>query len=1012
MFILILSGLFAMVTLPREAEPEVKVPFAVVTTVYPGATPTDIEDLVTDKIEEKIENLENLNKFESTSAQGYSSIFVEFEAEADLKDSFRKLREVVDEADASMPKEVESSVVREIRMNDFPIVTYSLVGDYTEVELKKYADKIQEEFEGIKGVSDVPIRGGLEREYQVIVDQTKLASFNISLGHIINSIQSTNFSLPAGSIEIDGFYYTVRLDGRFVDLHDINDIVISTFEDSPVFLRDVALVKDDFKESSTKSRIGFPEKFSKNTISIQIYKKTGANILSIVKEANKIVESFNKGGSFSEDLKVLKTNDNSKYIQEDLRILGTSGIQTVILITLILIMVLSLRGAIITAISVPIAFLISFSFLKIEGLTMNSMVLFSLVLSLGLMVDNAIVIIEGINEYVVRHKKTMYEAAILSVWNFKWAIIAGTMTTVSAFLPMLLVSGIMGEYLGIMPKTIAVTLLSSLFVAIIIIPTLATRFIKIRSNGNHGHRNKKRHQYIDRFMKNLHKEYILFLKKVLPNKKTRRKYIILVWVLFLMAVATPFLGVMKIEMFPKVDFDYFNVNIKLPIGSTLDKTDKITRQVEKIVANVYEMDNYVTNVGLSSTLGHGGGSNSGKNKASITVNLKDKDQREKVSYQIAESLRKEFKKIQGADITIDEMTGGPPSGAPIEVRIFGDDVSGSAEVVGEVKAFLEGVPGVINIRDSMEESTGEFTFTVDKQKANYFGLNIVSIASTLRQAVYGAKASTVNVNNEDVDITVRYSKTSFSSTNDLENILLFTPTGESIKLKQVASLKLEPALLAIHHRNGKNIITVSADTEGKTNAGDVMKKFEEEVKNIDLPSGVTLGVGGETEDIQKSFKEMFLSMFVALILIAFILTLQFNSFKQPFIILFALPLALIGVIIGLNILRQPFSITAFIGVVSLSGIVVNDAIVLIDRINKNIKNGMEFFDAIIEGGVARMQPIFITSLTTIAGVFPLIFANEMWIGLSLTIIFGLMFSTVLTLVIIPMFYAAICNKKT
>ncbi len=1012
MFVLILSGFYSMLTLPREAEPEVKVPFAVVTTVYPGSTPTDVEDLITNKIEDEIDGLENLSRYSSTSGQGFSSIFVEYKAEADLKESFRKLREAVDRAEPKLPSEAEAPSVNEVNFNDFPIVTYSLVGNYTDAELKKYADKLQVELEKIKGVSEAPIRGGREREYQVIVDQTKLANFNISLGQIVNAIQSTNFSLPAGDIEVDGFNYTVRLDGKFSEAHELNDIVISTYDGSPIFLRDIALVKDDFKDRSTESRIGFLNEISKNTISLQIYKKTGGNILNIVRETNEAVDNVHQNGIFPESLEVLKTNDNSVFIRKDLKTLGTSGIQTVILITLILIAVLSLSGAIITAMSVPIAFLMSFSFLKLQGMTINSMVLFSLVLSLGLMVDNAIIIIEGINEYISRHKKNIYEAAILSVWNFKWAIIAGTMTTVSAFLPMLLVSGIMGEYLGIMPKTIAVTLLSSLFVAIIIIPTLASRFIKIKSNGTHSHRNKKRHKHIDGFMNKLYEKYVAFLTPILPNKKKRRKYIIAVWVLFAISVATPFLGIMRIEMFPKIDFDYFNVNIKSPVGTTMEKTDEVVREIEEEISKIKEVENYVTTLGVSSADGFGESGASGDNRATVIVNLSDINDRDATSYAIAEDLRNSLKNVQGAEVTIQEMTGGPPSGAPIEVRIFGSNTKSAAVVAEDVKEYLKKQVGVINVTDSMEDAAGEFTFSVDKQKANYYGLSIINIASTLRQAVYGTKASTVNIDNEDVDITVKYTKDSFNNATDLENILLFTATGENIQLKQVAELELEPALLSINHRDGKNIVTVSADVEYGTNVASIMKDFEKHQKTLALPQGIEIAIGGETEDIEKSFREMFLSLFVALVLIGVILTLQFNSFKQPFIILFALPLALIGVIIGLNILRQPFSITAFIGIVSLSGIVVNDAIVLIDRINKNIKNGMDFFESILEAGVARMQPIFITSLTTIAGVFPLIFAQGMWIGLSLTIIFGLMFSTVLILFIIPMFYAGMCHKDS
>jgi len=733
-------------------------------------------------------------------------------------------------------------------------------------------------------------------------------------------------------------------------------------------------------------------------------------LIFVENSQTKIDELYEKN-VIPQNLKIQKTNDNSVFIKDDLKTLGQSGLQTIILINIILMLVLSFRGALITALSVPIAFLMAFIFLKIEGMTLNSMVLFSLVLSLGLMVDNSIVIIEGINEYITHHKKTVYEAALLSVWNFKWAITAGTMTTVGAFLPMLLVSGILGEYLSILPKTISVTLLSSLFVALVVIPTLATRFIKIKKDNGDSHRNKKRHQYISQKFDKLFSFYSEKMRDILPNKKRRRRYLVGSFILFVIAIAVPATGLMKIEMFSKINLDYFIINIETPIGSTLDRTEPVSIEVEKFVSEIEEMDNYVVNIGSAASLDPGSSGANGEHLASITVNLVDKSLRHRKSYEIAESMRTKLKTIQGGTATVEELSAGPPTGAPIEVRIFGDNAGGLALVAEEVKSFLKTIPGVINIKDNIEDSAGEFALSVDKQKANYYGLDMITIASTLRNAIYGSSASVININGEDVDITVKYDKNKFSTVNDLENILIATPNGGNISLKQVAKTEFNPALLSIKHRDGEKYASISADIKKDVNLQKVLEKFEDKKNSMTLPANFSIKVGGEVEDIEKSFKETFMSMGLAIIFIAFILVLQFNSFKQPLVIIFALPLAIIGVIIGLNLTMQPFSFLAFIGIVSLSGIVVNDAIVLIDRINKNQQNGIEFYDAILEAGVARMQPIFLTSITTMAGVFPLIYANEMWRGFSLTLIFGLAFSTVLTLVIIPIIYASLCFKE-
>jgi len=1003
-----IMGFFSLFSLPRESEPEVKVPYIVVNTLYLGASPVDVEDLITNKIEEKINNLEDLNRYTSSSSLGLSSVFVEFNAEADLKESFRKLREAVDEAQPQLPEEAEDPIVTEIRMSDFPIVTYSLVGDYDDGELKDFADDLQEELEDVTDVSRVDVIGGVVREFQVIVDQTKLANFKISLPQVVAAISTNNFNLPAGDIEIDEFKYSVRIKGKIDEGYDLNNLVITTYEGSPVFLSDIALVKDGYKERTSQARIGFPGEDPKNAISLQIYKKVGGNVLNIVGDSQGVINSSFESNLLPTDLLVEKTNDNSVYIKDDINTLGDSAIQTFILIALILLLILSLRGAIITALSVPIAFLMSFFFLKTQGMTLNSMVLFSLVLSLGLMVDNSIVIIEGINEYVEKHKKSIYKSAVLSVWNFKWPIIAGTLTTVSAFIPMLLVSGIMGEYLSIIPKTISVTLLSSLFVALVIIPTLTYRLIKIKKGA--ANRSKKRHLIIAKFMEGLYVKYRRNIKPILVSKRKRIVTIVVAWLLFFASLAIPASGLMKIEMFPKVDFDYFFINMELPVGANLDQTDRVAEQVEEKIKDIPEMSNYIVSLGSLSSA-QGGGGSSALHNGSVTVNLIDKGDRERNSYEIAESIRSEVEMIQGAKVTVVEMEAGPPSGAPIEVRIFGDDISKSSVAAELAVNILEDIDGVINVSDSLEDATGEFTFSLDRQKINYYGLNVTTVASTIRSAIYGTKASAININDEDIDIVVKYDNTNFQNVSDLESILLFTPTGENIQLKQIADLSLEPSLLSINHRDGENIVTVTASVEEGASLQEILKEFSATIGLASLPEGVDIKVGGETEDIEQSFTDLFESMIVAVLLIFFILVLQFNSFKQPFIILFSFPLAIIGVIIGLNLLGQPFSITVFIGVVSLSGIVVNDAIVLVDKINKNIKNGMEFFEAIVDGGVARMQPILLTSVTTIAGVIPLIYANEMWKGLSLTVIFGLAFSTVLNLTIIPVLYAMMCRRR-
>ncbi len=1017
LFLVIIFGAYSLSTLPREANPEIKVPFALVSTVFPGANPSDVEDSVTNKLEKEIKNLDNLKRYSSGSALGFSSIFVEFDAEADIDSSIADLKDAIDLAEPELPDNANTPIVTEINFSDIPIVTYSLVGDFSDVELHRIANFLEDEFETIKDVSRVDILGDIEREFQVIVREDDLNKFDISIGKIAAAIAQNNFNLPAGDIEIEDFNYNIRVKGRFENIDDLSSVVVASISETPIYLRDVSTVVDTFKEKLTESRIGFSGTDPKNTISLQIYKKTGGNILDIVDQSQDKISTLQEDKRLPDNLLIQKTNDNAVFIREDLKTLGTSAMQTMFLILIILMMVLSFRGSLITALSIPLAFLITFAVMTLQGNTLNSLALFSLVISLGLMVDNSIIIIEGIAEYSNKHGKNAFHSSLLSVWNYKKPIIAGTLTTVSAFLPMLLVSGIMGEFIQTLPKTITAALLSSLFVSLIIIPTLSTKFLKIGRNKNGDKlRDKKRHIWVENKMDKLKIIYANYLHSILPNKKKRRKLLASVWILFVVSLVIPFSGMIRVEMFPPIDNDYFVVNIKLPAGSSLDMTKEVSHNIEKIVRTIPELDNYVTNLGTSASVGStedisSGPSSNNSHLASITINLNDKDKRKRKSFLIAADIREQLKDINEAEISIEELGAGPPTGAPIEVRVTGNSFKELIGLGDEVKNILKKIDGTINVKDNVADSSGDFVFEVDREKASFYGLTTMDVAGAMRNAVFGLEASLITLDSEDIDITIKYDQNDFNNIEDLKNISIFNQRGDEIKLSQVARVSLEPSVLSINHLDGDQVVIINASIVEGANLQKILAKFDESIKNIELSEGFAIKVGGEVEDIEQSFREIFLSMILAVLLITFILVLQFNSFRQPLIILLSLPLAIIGVVFGLLVLRLPFSFTAFLGIVALSGIVVNDAIVLIDKINKNIAYGMEMIPAIIEGGKARMQPILLTTLTTVAGVFPLIFASELWIGLSVAVIFGLSFGSLLTLVIIPILYQGLTDEK-
>jgi len=999
-------GTFALMSLPREAEPEIDVPYVAVSVLYPGASPSDVEDLIIEKLEDKMSSVEDIKKYTASAGNSYGSLFVEFEAEVDKDEGLQDVKDAVDEAKVEFPEEAEEPVVQAINFNDTPIVTYSLSGDYSDRELKKYAEYLQDEFEGITDVSEAKILGAQVEEYQIHVDQDKLLAAGVSFNQVTGAISNAHKNIPSGDIEINKKNYNIRTEGKFEELDDIKNVIVAYKDGAPIYLTDLATVDYGVEDRDTISRLGQGGEASKNTISLQIYKKGGGNTLKIVENAEKALEGLEGDSSFPSDIVVSKTNDNAKYIEEDIKRLGTSGMQTIILIVIFLFAVLGLRGSLIAGVSVPLAFLLAFIIIMMQGMTLNSMVLFSLVLSLGLMVDTAIIVMEGIDEFMSEHGKSAKEAALLSIATYKYPIISGTMTSVSAFLPMLLVSGIMGEYIGILPKTLAATLLSSLFIALIVIPALSSRFYKYQKREN------KYSKKIGEKIKKWKLSYADFLHNVLLSKAKRRLSIFFAVIASFLVILLPVSGIMKVEMFPSVDFDFFIVNVEKPVGTNLEETEKALRIAEREVMKVAEVENYVSTIGQSYSVYAGEGTKSGEHFANIIVNLKEVEDRDKKSYEIAEELRAKIEALPGAKYSLEEISGGPPTGAPFEVRIFGDEFTDIYKASEEVKRVVSGVDGLINVKDSLDESTGDLVFSINKEKAKYYGVDTASVAMSLRQAISGANVGSIYMNGEDKDIVVKYKDDFIYGVEDLKNIVLFNNQGQAVRVKDVANLSIEPSVFELGHQDGEKIIKISANLEKDAD----LRKATEEFNNAWAPkqakySNLRFEVGGETEDITKSFTEIFMSLILGIFLIFFILVMQFNSFSQPFIILFSLPLAVVGAFFGLTVMNLAFSMPAFIGLVSLTGIVVNDSIVLIDRINKNRERSMSVVESATEAAIARMQPIFLTSTTTIAGIFPLALSEEMWAGLGFTIIFGLAFATLLILLFIPILYVSMTKEK-
>jgi len=1004
---IVILGSLALANIPRESDPEVKIPIAIVSTFYPGASPADVENLVTDKVENKLEELDNVKLITSSSKNSLSSIVVEFEADANLDNSIRELKDKVSEV-TDLPSDAEDPVTTQIRADDYPIITFSLSGDLTESQFKQLGEKVQDELESISGVSKAPLIGVRDKEYSVLVDKTALSRMNLSLSMVAGAIKASNLDLPLGDVNIDNLNYNIRSVGKLDSIDDLKKVVVDVNQGRTVLLEDIATVSEQFVEKKNSSRISISGANVEDNISLQVYKKTGGNILDIVDTAKTKVQTLKDEKIIPDNVKLEINNDYSSLIREDLNTLGSSGVQSTILIFIIMFIALSFKEAIIALFAIPATLLITIIVLYFSGYTLNSMTLYSLVLSLGLLVDAFIVVLEGIF-HNIREGQSSLKAALLSVSHYAGPVTSGMFTTVAAFFPMLLVSGILGEYLKVFPITIGITLTASLFVSLVLVPSFAAMFLK-------------KSQFVGTAKKSLLEKYITdklrakyrqVIAVFLRSKKWKFKFTLTLTALFVASLALLVTQVIPVELFPKADSNFVYVNVKMPVGTDLETTSAVVSQVEEGLYKYPQIKNFVTTVGQSTSIGSFESGSASENLASISINLMDKADRKEKSYDIVDSIREDIKTINEGDITVTELSGGPPTGAPIEARISGQDLAILENIANKVKDTLKNTQGVINVSSDRDSSPADLTFNLNKDNISKSGLTVSEVSSYLRTAIFGVTATTISQGKNDLDVVVKFDKNKVSSVEQIKNLSIVNNRGQEIKLSYLADFSLQPAFANIRHRDFDRTISVTADLKSGYTASKVVPQVEDTIKASGLISqGYTVDFGGEVEDIQQSFSELWNAMIVAVILILIILVLEFDSFIRTAIILMSLPLMLIGVVVGMAIFHLPFSFMVFLGLVSLAGIGVNDAIVLMDKTKRNIdEKNMGAIEAVADAGDTRLQPIMLTTITTIMGVIPLIYANEFWIGLSVSIIFGLLFSTILQLFVIPMLFVRFEGKR-
>ncbi len=1004
---LLIAGLYAFLQIPKENYPAIVIPDGFVVVTLPGASAADMETLVTDKIEDQVSGIANIDTMTSMSGDGVSEITVQFVASADINQSIQDLRDAVDKAVPNLPTDASAPQVLKINFNDQPILVASVSGDLPPTEFSALGTTLQTDLQGITGVSSVDVAGVPPKEVDVVVRQSALQQYGLTLSGVIGAVAAANAAAPAGSITIDGVNYDVNFKGGMTDPAQVEQIAVGQKSGTPIYLRDIATVANGLAPATTYSRLSIGGKPSQQAITLTVYKQSSAGIQDTADSVRTELERLQGTTLKGLDVFIPPSTDAGAQVGEQLGSLAETGLITVLLVMLVLLTAIGWRESLVAALSIPISFLIAFLALYLTGNTLNFISLFALILAVGILVDSGIVVTEAIH---ARSKlyPTPLEAAHAALHDYAWPLIAGTMATVAVFAPLFFIRGIVGKFIAGIPYTLIFVLIASIFVALGIVPLIALALI----GGKRNRLELLQEKYTDKVTL----WYKTKLRIILENRKYQNRFILTLVVLFILSLTLPFTGLVQTVFFPQSDQDFVFINIEKPEGTTLEQTDLSVREIEEILYADPDIASFQTTVGQSSALSGGGGLGAGGsssgNIGNITVNLPKGHT--KSSTEVVNDLQKRLAVVTDAEVQVLQSDNGPSSGAPVQIRFDGDNLNDLIIAADRGKQLLETMPHVTNITSSTQNNGSEFDLTIDRAKAAALGITTQQVAQTLRASIQGAKATTITEPTQDVDVVVKLDLnpafTTAGDTNvttiDSINNLTVQGTKGPVLLGSIISNDLGESNASISHYDKVREETVSAYPDNGTTATAITSAFEKRINELNLPSGVTVAYGGETQDVNQSFTDMFIALIAGLVLMFMILIVAFNSVRYTLYLLVIVPLSLIGVLDGLALTGQPISLTSLLGVIALGGVIINHAIILMDSMIHRLATepGRPLIDIVVDSAATRLRPIALTTVATVIGMVPLSFANAMWGPLAFDIMFGLSFAIILTLILVPVLF--------
>lgn len=1077
-----LIGLMAYLNLPKEQFPEIKLPQIIVQTVYPGTSPENMENLVTKPIEKYVKNLTGVKKVTSNSFQDYSVVIVEFNTDVKVDKAKQDVKDGVDKAKQDLPQNLPfQPEVKDIDFSEFPILNVNVSGNYDLARLKKFADKVKDKIEAEKEIKRVDLVGAPEREIQINVDLFKMQAAGLTFDDIDRTVAMENISMTAGEVSMNNQKRILSIKNEFKAAQQIGDIIVKSQQGKSIYLKDIATVIDTFVEQKSFARLD-----GQNVITLNVIKASGANLIAASEKIEELVKEMKKD-ELPKDLNIVTTGDQSEATKSTLTDLINTIIIGFILVTIILMFFMGVTNALFVALSVPLSCAIAFFVLPTIGFTLNMIVLFSFLLALGIVVDDAIVVIENTHRIFDNGKMDIKSAAKMATGEVFLPVLTGTITTLMPFIPLAFWKGVIGSFMFFLPVTLIITLVASLLVAYLINPVFAVSFMKPEPTGPHKVKPYSRRDLavlvvfvaiamlcylgggigLGNFVLFLYlfillEKYVLskwihsFQHKAWPAfrdwytrwlvRALKRPGLVLVVtiLLFPVSIMTYTARNPPFVFFPSADPNFVYVYLNMPIGTDQKHTDAVLQKLETKVYKALDIDlahgkrnpivkSVISNVTVGAVDPTTNEVGDFPNKGKITVAFVQFADRNGVSSaKYLDAIRAVVREYPGAEVTVDKEQGGPPLPKPVVIELTGDNIDTLIATSERLKRFIEKkqVPGVEQLRSDFQANKPEISFDLNRERMNNESISTMAVAGALRTAVFGKEVSRFRDANDDYPIYLRYTSEQRRDIDAIRNMpVIYRDMGmggmiRTVPISAFADVRYSTTYGGIKRKDQKRIIALSSNVLGGYEENAVVEAVKAEIQNFNAPAGVTIVMSGQQEEQAETMGFLGTAMMISLGLIVLLLVLQFNSISRTVIIMSEVLFSLTGVFIGYSIFGNTFSLVmSGIGIVALCGIVVRNGILLIEFMDLMLKEGMEPYDAIVEAGRTRMTPVLLTATAAILGLIPLAIGVNIdfaglfrsfsphffiggdspafWAPMCWTMIYGLSFATVLTLIVVP-----------